>query len=167
MHHEWENEPCPCLSGKMFKNCCNPYFEKTATPPTAEALMRSRYTAFVVEEVDYIYETHDPATRGDVDIEEIRAWAEQSDWEGLSVVSKEAGGENDDSGKVEFVAHYTLHGKDHHHHESSIFTRKEGKWYFTEGTIVNNTVRRDGPKIGRNDPCVCGSGKKFKKCCGR
>lgn len=167
MRTEWLEDDCPCGTGKLFKECCDVFINGDAQPPTAEALMRSRYSAFVVEEPDYIFETHDPSTRDDVDLEEIRAWSAQSYWEGLNIVAKEGGEESDTTGKVEFVAHYTAGNKEHHHHELSTFNKKDGRWYFTDGALVNNTVRREGPKVGRNDPCPCGSGKKFKKCCGK
>ena len=157
MRTEWLEDDCPCGSDKEFKACCDLYISGQEEAPTAEKLMRSRYSAFVVEEPEYIFNTHDPATRDDVDLEEIRAWSEQSDWEGLNIVATEAGLESDTTGKVEFVAHYTAGKKEEHHHELSTFNKKDGKWFFTDGALVNNTVRRSGPKVGRNDPCVCGS----------
>lgn len=167
MREEWLEDDCPCGSGNLFKECCDLFIKGEAQAPTAEKLMRSRYSAFVVEAPEYIYETHDPATRDEVDLDEIRAWSENSYWEGLNIVATEAGEESDTTGKVEFVAHYTAGEKENHHHEVSTFTKKDGRWYFTDGALVNNTYRREAPKVGRNDPCPCGSGKKFKKCCGR
>ena len=167
MREEWLEDDCPCGSGNLFKECCDLFITGEAQAPTAEKLMRSRYSAFVVEAPEYIYETHDPATRDEVDLNEIRAWSENSYWEGLNIVATEAGEESDTTGKVEFVAHYTAGEKENHHHEVSTFTKKDGRWYFTDGVLVNNTYRREAPKVGRNDPCPCGSGKKFKKCCGR
>lgn len=167
LREEWLEDDCPCGSGKLYKECCDIFITGEAIAPTAETLMRSRYSAFVVEEPEYIFETHDPATRHEVDLEEIRAWSANSFWEGLSVVKVEDGGEKDSKGVVEFVAHYTAGEKEQHHHEVSTFNKKDGRWFFTDGALVNNTFRRDEPKLGRNDPCSCGSGKKFKKCCGR
>lgn len=167
MREEWLEDECPCGSKNLFKECCDVFITGEAQAPTAEKLMRSRYSAFVVEEPEYILATHDPETRSDVDLEEVRAWSENSFWEGLNIVATEAGQESDTTGKVEFVAHYTAGEKEQHHHEVSTFTKKDDRWFFTDGALVNNTVRRDEPKVGRNDPCPCGSGKKFKKCCAR
>lgn len=167
MREEWLEEACPCGTQELFKNCCNPYISGDKEAPTAEKLMRSRYSAFVVHEPEYIYETHNPSTRDEVNLDEITAWSTQSIWEGLNIIDVQEGKEDDDKGIVEFVARYTVGNKGNMHHERSSFDKKEGKWWFTDGTLINDTVRRQGPKVGRNDPCPCGSGKKFKKCCGR
>ncbi len=165
----WEDvwgEECPCCSGRQLNQCCGPKLRYGEVAKTAEELMRSRYSAFALEEVDYIMETHDPTTRHEVDREEIASWSEHSDWTGLSVVGVERGSESDSQGKVEFVAHYLSEEKEQSHHELADFVKKDGRWYFTDGAMVRSTYRRESPKIGRNDPCFCGSGKKFKKCCG-
>jgi SEC-C motif-containing protein len=167
MREEWQEDECPCGSGELFKVCCDPYIAGAELAPTAEKLMRSRYSAFVVQEPEYIFETHSPDTRSEVDLDEITAWSTQSIWEGLNILNVEDGGESDDTGVVEFVARYTVGNKGNTHHERSSFQRKEGKWWFMDGTLINDTVRREGAKVGRNDPCPCGSGKKFKKCCSR
>lgn len=167
MREEWLEEDCPCGSGETFETCCDIFIRGEAAAPTAEKLMRSRYSAFVVEEPEYIYGTHDPDTKHEVDLDEITAWSTQSDWEGLNILAVENGVEGDKEGVVEFAARYSVKGKPNHHHERSTFSFKEGKWWFTDGSLISDTVRRAGPKVGRNDPCPCGSGKKFKKCCGR
>jgi len=167
MREEWLEDDCPCGSGDKFKSCCDSYIYGEQVAPTAEKLMRSRYSAFVIQEPEYIFETHNPETRKDVDLDEITAWSAQSIWEGLSIIDVEGGTESDETGVVEFVARYTVGNKGNHHHERSTFNKVDGKWWFTDGTLINDTVRREGTKIGRNDPCPCGSGKKFKKCCGR
>ena len=164
---EFTELECPCGSEKDFEDCCMPYLTGKEDAPTAEALMRSRYCAFVVQNVDYIFETHDSKTRGDLDREEIEAWSEGSDWEALNIVATQDGLENDTTGKVEFVAEYTVGRKFQRHHELSEFAKKDGRWYFKDGALVNTTVKREAPKVGRNDPCICGSGKKYKKCCGK
>ncbi len=167
MREEWLEDDCPCGSGDLYKSCCDPYIAGQENAPTAEKLMRSRYSAFVVHEPQYIFDTHNPSTRDEVDFDEIAAWSTQSIWEGLNILNVEDGGESDDKGVVEFVARYTVGRKGNNHHERSTFDHKEGKWWFTDGELINDTVRRSAPKVGRNDPCPCGSGKKFKKCCAR
>ena len=97
-----------------------------------------------------------------------RAWSRESDWRGLEIVSTKKGGEDDTEGTVEFVAQYARHGKEEFHHELAEFAKAEGRWYFVDGKLVGKKpFVRDEPKVGRNDPCPCGSSKKFKKCCGR
>jgi SEC-C motif-containing protein len=157
---------CPCGSEKDFSACCGPYLDGKKNPPTAESLMRSRYTAFHEGNLDYIFNTHHESTRGELDMEGIKTWALESDWLGLHIVETEKGLEKDKEGKVEFRCVFNYAGKEQVHHELSSFIKEDGKWYFVDGVLKNGTVRRTEPKIGRNDPCHCGSGKKFKKCCG-
>jgi len=94
---------CPCGTGHDYGACCGRFIEGETAAPTAEALMRSRYTAYVRAHIDYITETHDPSTRADHDEEQARAWAEESEWLGLEILSTEAGGADNSHGKVEFV----------------------------------------------------------------
>jgi len=85
---------------------------------------------------------------------------------GLDILSTEQGGENDEEGVVEFLARYKLSNVTVPHRERATFRKVDGKWYFVDGKELNApTVRNEGPKVGRNDPCPCGSGKKYKKCC--
>ncbi len=158
---------CPCGSGLGLEACCGPYLEGGAQPKTAEALMRSRYVAYTRANVDYIIETHDPDRRKGLDPNATRQWAEQADWQGLEVVTVAGGGEDDDEGEVEFVARYGIAGGVREHRERSTFKRRNGRWYFHDGEVAKaSSVVRAAPKVGRNDPCPCGSGKKYKKCCG-
>ena len=155
---------CPCRSGKSLDACCGPYLAGTVPAPTAEALMRSRYSAFATRNVDYLEETLLPETRADFDRGEIEAWAKNSLWTGLEVRSTEGGGAGDEEGIVEFIAHFTMNGKPQSHQETSRFAKRDGRWYYVDGVLGMRP--RSGPKVGRNDPCICGSGKKYKKCCG-
>jgi len=158
---------CPCGSGNDYGTCCGRFIEGGTPAPTAEALMRSRYTAYTLARIGYITATHDPRTRDHHDEERARQWAEESKWLGLEIVSTEAGGPDDDEGKVEFIAHYNNDDGEQQHRERSAFTKRGGVWYFTVGKVLGpQSVRLASPKVGRNDPCPCGSGKKYKKCCG-
>ena len=94
-------------------------------------------------------------------------WSKESEWQGLEILKTTKGGESDTTGTVEFKAHYMVDRARHTHHELSRFEKKDGLWIFTEGQEINRPVIRDEPKVGRNDPCPCGSGKKYKKCCGK
>lgn len=127
--------------------------------------MRSRYAAYVLQNVGYLLETHHPDTVDDIDPKSMSIWAKKSTWKGLEIVSTAQGGEGDDEGVVEFVAKYEQEGNAFSHHERSRFRKLDGRWYYRDGSMVTPAVRHV-KKIGRNDPCPCGSGKKYKKCCG-
>ena len=157
---------CPC-GGPSLETCCGPYISGEKLPPTAEALMRSRYTAYATQQVDYVLATHDPANRDEVDPEGAATWAREAEWQGLEIVATEAGGPVDDTGVVEFIARYAAKGAPVAHHERSTFKKIDGRWFYMDGDMVKpRPVVRDAPRTGRNDPCPCGSGKKYKKCHG-
>ncbi|HSV27921.1 MAG TPA: YchJ family protein [Candidatus Omnitrophota bacterium] len=156
---------CPCGSGRGLELCCGPIVAGAAAP-TAEALMRSRYTAFVVGNLDYLETTLAPEAKDDYDRAETEAWIKEGQWQGLEVRATEAGGEGDEEGTVEFVARYKFRGKPFAHHELASFRKVEGRWQYVDGVINPKPAQRVGAKVGRNDPCTCGSGKKYKKCCG-
>lgn len=158
---------CPCGSGRAYENCCGPLISGEQPAATAEALMRSRYSAYVTGAVDYLGDTLHPDSRSDYDAAATRKWAEQSEWFGLEIHSVEQGKADDDAGTVEFVASYKADGTTYRHHEFSRFSRHNGRWYYVDGNMAPpETVVRSEPRVGRNDPCPCGSGKKYKKCCG-
>ncbi|MGV6827259.1 MAG: YchJ family protein [bacterium] len=159
---------CHCGSGRSFEECCEPIINGDQLAPTAEAMMRARYSAYVVGNAKFLGESLHPAHRQDWDEAATRRWSEHSEWLGLEVRGIEAGQKGDQEGLVEFVALYKEDGLPRKHHEISRF-KKEGKqWYYVDGEMPKpETQRNEGPKVGRNDPCPCGSGKKYKKCCGR
>lgn len=158
---------CPCGTGAPLDECCEPFIDGSGHAPTAEALMRSRYSAYTLARVEYITRTHDPKTIDSHDEAQARKWAEDSEWLGLEIVGTTDGLAAHDTGTVEFIARYRADDEDHEHRERSDFVKRDGRWYFSDGKVLGPmTVRSDGPKIGRNDPCPCGSGKKYKKCCG-
>jgi SEC-C motif-containing protein len=159
-------ELCPCGSELTPQNCCLPLIQGKKKPVTAEQLLRSRYTAFTRGDVDYILNTHHSKTRSDVKREEIEDWSKSSEWLGLKIVQKEGGEEKDNQGSIVFCAGYRADGKVNEHWEQSLFEKEEGEWRFLDARGVQvGPYRRTEPKIGRNDPCPCGSGKKNKKCC--
>jgi SEC-C motif-containing protein len=159
---------CPCGTGLELAACCGPIIAGERPAPTAEALMRSRYTAYVEENVPYIRDSHDPESRESFDEAATGDWARRATWLGLEVLSTSAGGAGDQQGEVEFVARFRdERGVEHRHHERSTFIRRDGRWYFQDGELqAPPPAVRSAPKVGRNDPCPCGSGKKYKKCCG-
>lgn len=160
------NDLCPCGTQKTYSECCEPY-HKGKAPATAADLMRSRYAAFAKHEIDYILNTVAPAKRADFDRAGIETWAKRSEWTGLDIVATEKGGPADTTGTVEFVAKYKEGGEERKHDELATFVKIDGRWFFEDGATPKvKPIRREGPAIGRNDPCHCGSGKKFKKCHG-
>jgi SEC-C motif-containing protein len=157
---------CPCGSGRDYAACCQPIITGKAPAATAEQLMRARYCAHVKVEVDFLYASTHPDHRQGYDHKSTRSWAEQSQWLGLEIVDTAQGGPEDEQGEVEFIARFRDKDGIHSHHERGQFVRHNGQWLFTDGTMVKSPPRSVA-KIGRNDPCSCGSGKKYKKCCGR
>ena len=156
---------CPCGSGRLYSECCEPYISGTVKPPTAEALMRSRYSAYVEHAIDYIINTCVHRGKDDIDYKSTRDWSEKSTWLGLKIIAVENGGFADSEGTVEFEATYERDGLKDIHHEKAKFKKENGEWLYDEGHVTPLTIVRAGPKIGRNDPCPCGSGKKYKHCC--
>ncbi|HEY2745834.1 MAG TPA: YchJ family metal-binding protein [Polyangia bacterium] len=125
---------CPCGSGRPLDRCCGPLLDGTAAAETAEALMRSRYSAHVLGRIDYIIATHDAESRDAVDRAAVERWARQSEWLGLVIVARERGGRDDDSGVVEFKATYRRRGAIVVHHERSRFRRRDGRWFYRDGS---------------------------------
>ena len=157
---------CPCGNEQAYEDCCRPVISGEKQAETAEALMRARYSAHVKTEVDFIYETTHPDKRSDVEKRKVASWSRKSDWLGLQITATQDGGLEDDKGVVEFTARYREKGKIYVHREIAHFVRQDNRWYFLDGESPKQVQSvRQGPKIGRNDPCPCGSGKKFKKCC--
>ena len=160
------NELCPCGSGVAFANCCEPIIKGTRDSETAEELMRARYAAFVTHDIDFIVASTHKHSRKEIDLDFIREWSETSTWRGLEILDTKQ--VNDNKAFVSFEARFTTQaGEDQRHREKSLFERENGQWRFVTGDELKNpTVRYEIPPPGRNDPCPCGSGKKYKKCHG-
>ena len=159
---------CPCGSGRAYAECCEPYILGREKAPTAEALMRSRYAAYAEHAVDYIIATCVKGEgKADIDYKSTKDWSEASTWLGLEILSVSKGGAADTEGTVEFKARYERKGLRDVHHETAQFKKIDGTWFYDDGTVAPVTIIRAGPKTGRNDPCPCGSGKKYKFCHGR
>jgi SEC-C motif-containing protein len=157
----------PTQDPQALEAYCQPFLQGRELPTTAVQLMASRYVAYATGAIDYLIETHDPKTRSQTDRKATEQWSKRADWRGLEIVGSERGGPEDQTGEVEFIAHYVIDGIEHTHHERAEFSRIDGRWFFIDGEKVSAPpMRRTTPKVGRNDPCPCGSGKKYKKCCG-
>ena len=162
------NDLCPCGTQKTYSQCCEPRLSGAVPPKAAVDLMRARYTAFVRHEIDFIMNSVSPAKRGDFVRKEIEEWSRSTAWTGLEILSTEKGGPDDLKGQVEFIARFKESENEKEHHELASFVKLNGTWYFDDGrTPPAKPIKLDGPKIGRNDPCHCGSGMKFKKCHGK
>ena len=147
---------CPCGSGNLLSACCGRYHAGMPAP-SAECLMRSRYSAYVLGQVDYLLATTLPAQQAGLDRDAIRAWSLQSTWLGLEVESSEVLGGHPEHAFVTFTARWHDEAGEHSHRERSSFVQHGEQWFFIDPTV--------GLKAGRNDLCPCGSGQKFKKCC--
>ena len=121
-------ELCPCGNGKPYLSCCQPYIEQSSDAPTAEALMRSRYTAFVLLKEDYLrYSWHPDFCPKNIHLNG------NTQWLGLKIISTVAGDTGDETGEVEFVARSKLNGKATRLHENSRFSRYENHWVYLDG----------------------------------
>ena len=143
---------CPCNSGKDYSACCGPYHNGEAAP-TPEALMRSRYSAFALENAEYLLATWHKDYRP-----QTLEFAADTRWTGLDILGA---GSDGDTGRVHFIATFNEAGEWLLLEEKSRFERLDGRWYYLAGETDFRS-----PDVGRNDPCLCGSGKKWKKCCG-
>jgi SEC-C motif-containing protein len=163
---------CPCRvkegASTPYATCCGLYIESGRLAPSPEALMRSRYTAYVLGKIDYLHDSLAPEARYDFDSKSVTHWSTQSQWLGLEILSTEEGAPGDERGFVEFAADFILDGNRTTHRERSLFRFDHDvqRWYFVEEANRKSAPIVKGAQPGRNDPCPCGSGKKYKKCCG-
>lgn len=158
--------PCPCGTGLLHGACCAPLLAGAAAP-TALALMRSRYTAYVVGAIDYLVATHDASSREQVDVPATERWSRQTKWQGLQIVATEKGDTTDEEGVVEFIARGVTEGSPFAQRERSRFRKLDGRWYYLDGVARSEPVRKQKLiEVGPNRPCPCGSGRKYKKCHG-
>ena len=157
--------PCPCGSKTPFALCCGPVIAGRSAA-TAEALMRSRYAAFVVGDLDYLQKTSAGEAALKFNRAELALSLAATEWLGLEITAFEAGQPGDDRGSVTFTARFREHGRLHVQGERSEFRRIDGEWRYVSGDLDAGPDPATIARTGRNDPCPCGSGKKFKKCHG-
>lgn len=118
---------CPCSSGTPYLQCCRPY-HASAPAPTAEKLMRARYSAYALREDAYIIATWHPTTRPAIETPAVEE--ETTNWLGLEIRTHR---ENGDQATVEFVARYKQGGRAQRLHEVSRFVREAGWWWYLDG----------------------------------
>jgi SEC-C motif-containing protein len=129
-----ETAPCPCGLGQPYGECCGPAHRGRA-PATAEGLMRSRYSAFALDDAGYVLRSWHPSTRP-AEIEpdpDLR-------WVGLDVIETSGGGMFDTEGIVEFRAHYRASGRHADMRERSRFVRHEGTWVYWGPILTDHTL---------------------------
>lgn len=156
---------CFCGTKLEYKGCCGAIHSGERKANTAEELMRSRYSAFVLASIDYILDTYSGKTRPVDQREEILHWSQSVEWLGLKVISIDKGCENDSVGWVEFKADFIEEGQKQIMHEKSFFQKENGVWVYVSGENLKNNKTDTQNLPNRNDLCFCGSGKKYKKCC--
>ena len=152
--------PCPCGSRLTYDSCCGLYIDNGQLAPSPEQLMRSRYTAYSMANIDYIKKTMFGKPLIGFDIENSKRWAKRVSWTGLRVIK--ACLKNPELGEVEFIANFIDKNKCHTIHEISEFQCKNGAWFYTDGELQPATVK----SISQQESCPCGREKKFKNCHG-
>jgi len=154
---------CLCGNSLPYQQCCELLHLGQAHALTAEALMRSRYTAYAMHNSAYLLSTWETSTRPD----EIDFSKDTGEWTELNISSTKKGGPKDSKGIVEFKAHFTLEGEPRIMSEISRFVKKQGLWFYLDGKVKSINSAKGAFNQGLNAPCSCGSGKKFKRCCGK
>jgi len=144
---------CYCKSQKPFRECCEPILRVEKVAHTASELMRSRYSAYCLGDVNYLQATTHDHTWTDEELKFIQDWADNSTWQHLDIVDAS-------EDMVEFKAYYIFEGKQHLHHEKSTFLKVNDMWKYVDGEIFEDKVN-----LLRNSACICGSGQKYKRCC--
>ena len=120
---------CPCGSGEPYDACCGPVVRNERPADTAEELMRSRYAAYALSDVDHVFRSWHPATRPD-DLDALP----DLDWRGLEILDVVDGGPADDAGVVEFRATHAGGTQ----HERSRFVRRGGRWVYVDGVTTRD-----------------------------
>jgi len=153
---------CSCGNKIGFENCCGPIINGSPAP-NAEALMRSRYSAFVHRKLDHIERTNAPEIASDFNRAEAERLAEECEWHSFEILHLT---ESENTAQIEFVIKFKRDGLEMAQAELASFRRENGQWIYESGQINLQQNQRQVKKVGRNDPCPCGSGMKAKKCCG-
>lgn len=122
--------PCPCGASADYARCCGRHLDDGLPAPTAEALMRSRYSAFTLGREDYLLATWHPDFRP---VELNLAGDTPTKWLGLQIKRHEQ--TDPTHAIVEFVARYKIDGRAHRLHETSRFVRLDERWLYTDGDI--------------------------------
>lgn len=153
---------CPCGSSNKYKQCCEPLIIKSKLAQSPEQLMRSRYSAYAINQVNYIYNTYSSESKKGQSLIDISSWAKETTWIKLSIVNSSPF-KKIQYPTVEFEAIYKSQDKYFKMKEKSRFIMENNSWAYVDGT---NLEHNELISPNRNDKCFCLSEKKFKKCCG-
>jgi len=158
-----KNSECLCGSGINYVLCCQPFHQYNKYPNTAEVLMRTRFTAYALKNADYLLNTWDETNPPEV----IDFSKEDVEWTRLEIVKTKKGSEKDSKGVVDFKAYYLQDDEEFVMHEISRFKKTANRWSYLDGVVKSVSKAGLQTNQGKNALCSCGSGKKFKRCCGK
>lgn len=153
---------CPCGSTRLFAQCCEPLLHGVHVAATPGQLMRSRYSAFATNAFDYLVRTHHAPQRATDERAQLEAQSTTLQWLALQICDSTDGAADRQQGEVEFKAFFRA-GNIRCLHERSRFVFEDGQWFYVDAVFC----REQRVDTGRNEPCFCGSGRKFKQCHGR
>ena len=155
------DEKCFCGNKFTFEQCCKPILDGEVEAINAEILMRSRFSAYVIKNYQYILQTYASTQRAKLSVSELLDSAQDTQWLALQVITHLP---HEKTAQVEFKATYQVGNHYYVMHELSDFIFEGGKWFYING-ITKKGAGEFAPE--RNSQCLCNSGKKFKKCCGK
>jgi len=146
---------CYCGASQPYLNCCGSLINGEQQAQQPEQLMRSRYSAFCVENIDYLMATLHPEKHQEDDREVLQNTISNTHWNRLKVIATHL--QSPRKGEVEFVVFYGSTAQEQMH-ELSRFIKEDGRWYYLDGKMLNHHT------LGRNELCWCGANKKLKHC---
>lgn len=126
-------EKCPCGKALSYSDCCEPYHKEEKIALTAEVLMRSRYSAFAKNKVDFLIKTHHKSTKHVLEIQDLELFCKKVSFVKLRIIKTKMGGELDDKGTVKFKAYYEENGLKSCISENSTFEKIDGAWFYKSG----------------------------------
>jgi len=136
-----------------------------AWPESPRKLLEKRYQAYVDGDVDFLIASVHPDKKNKHNRKQMEDWSKNAVWNGIKI---EEEADEDSRSYITFQLKYQEQGQDIDHRERAEFRQHQGRWYYYDSKFPQGEpLRRDPNRVGRNDPCSCGSGKKFKKCCGQ
>lgn len=154
---------CVCGSGLEFDQCCGPILAGQSPALSAEALLRARYCAFCAGNMEFLTATLAPERHEEFERAEVEASSRSVKAQFVEIRRVTDQG---DVAEIDYVAYFRINNQPHAHHEIGHFRRDDGVWLYVDGEVNPKSAPRQVIKVGRNDPCSCGSGQKYKKCCG-
>ncbi|WP_159083953.1 YchJ family protein [Saccharobesus litoralis] len=159
-----KNMKCPCHSGESYQACCQPFHDNDCHAPTPEKLMRSRYCAYALNKCQYIVDTLVAEQRQNNELSQIEEFAQSVSFKNLTILDTHQSELTQQFGFVTFKVVYQTPDKAFHWmQEKSRFQYTNEQWFYVDGLVTSNNKPIF---LGRNESCLCGSTKKFKRCCG-